>query len=179
VNFDREASRMNLALDPNDDDLWRSLTGGYRIPYDPRPALRSLELGENVESVWRELSTELYHQGDVGEASYAAVPHLVRIHEQRSIPDWNTYALAAMIEEGRNAPQNPILPDHLRDAYEQAWRELVRIGLNEFEKANDSLLVSSIIAVLAMGKGQFYLGRLAVLFNDQERMKFFSDAGSA
>jgi hypothetical protein len=131
---------MNLGLDPNDDNLWRSLTGGYRIPYDPRPALRSLELGDNVEASWRELSTELYHQGDVGEASYAAVPHLVRIHEQRGIPDRNTYALAAMIEEGRNAPQNPIVPDHLRDAYEQAWGDLVRIGLKELEVANEPLL---------------------------------------
>ena len=39
---------MSLGLDLNDDDLWRNLTGGYRTPYDPRSALRSLELGENV-----------------------------------------------------------------------------------------------------------------------------------
>jgi len=54
-----------------DDDRWRHLLGGYRVPYDPRNALRTLECGGNVEGTWRELSTELYHQGDVGEASYS------------------------------------------------------------------------------------------------------------
>lgn len=68
------------------DERWPGLRGGYRIPYDPRSALCSLEQGKDVEAAWQELSTELYHQGDVGEASYAAVPHLVRIYEQAIRP---------------------------------------------------------------------------------------------
>ena len=89
-----------------DDDRWTELLGGYRIPYDPRKELRSIEQDENVEAAWSELCTNLYHQGDVGEASYAVVPHLVRIHEQRGVPDWNTYALLAMIEEARQDGNN-------------------------------------------------------------------------
>ena len=57
-----------------DDPRWDSLQGGYRVPYDPRKALSALERGKETESAWQELCTELYHQGDVGEASYAAVP---------------------------------------------------------------------------------------------------------
>src|SRR5690242_20920662 len=53
-----------------DDPRWVGLQGGYRIPYDPRNALHSLEANTNVEKVWEELWTELHHQGDVGEASY-------------------------------------------------------------------------------------------------------------
>ena len=82
-----------------DDPQWDRLQGGYRIPYDPRNALRALEQGNGTEAAWQELWNELYHQGDVGEASYAAVPHLVRIHALRGVPDANTYALVALIEQ--------------------------------------------------------------------------------
>ena len=105
-----------------DDPGWASLLGAYRIPYDPRGALRALERGENPAVAWRELWDELYHQGDVGEASYAAVPHLVRIYARRA-RDWNTYALAAMIDEARRDGRNPDVPANLRDGYEVAWSE--------------------------------------------------------
>ncbi|HEY0686085.1 MAG TPA: hypothetical protein VGD45_27325 [Steroidobacter sp.] len=59
-----------------DDERWRQLKGGYRVTYDPSGALKLLESGVDV---WGELWDELHHQGDVDVASYAAVPHLVRI----------------------------------------------------------------------------------------------------
>ena len=167
-------SFIGLALD---DVRWSQFLGGYRVPYDPRRALQSLERGENVEEAWQELATELYHQGDVGEASYATVPHLVKIHERRGVPDWNTHALVAMIEEERHAPQNPVLPETLQNAYDDAWQKLVLIGLRELEMANEPLLVSSIIAVVAMGKGQYQLGRFAVLFDDAERKRLLENIG--
>jgi hypothetical protein len=68
--------------------------------------------------------------------------------------------MVAMI--GRKSPQNPALPDDLRAAYEHAWRRLAKIGLKELAAAEEPLLVSSIIAVLAMGKGQFQLGCFAI-----------------
>ena len=80
-----------------DNPEWLTLLGGYRIPYDPRRALLALERNENAEAAWKELWDELFHQGDVGEASYAAVPHLVRIHASRGIADWNTYSIVAII----------------------------------------------------------------------------------
>ncbi|MGX5827534.1 hypothetical protein [Mesorhizobium sp. 43Arga] len=159
-----------------DDERWTLFSGGYRVPYDPRKALRSLELGEDVEAAWQELATELYHQGDVGQASYAAVPHLVRIHEQRGVSDWNTYALVAMIEEARQIGKNPVPTTDLREPYEQAWRRLVQIGLRELDAAEESLLVSCIIAVIAMGKRQFNLGRFAALFDEDERKRLFDEA---
>src|SRR5260370_28931540 len=145
-----------FGLDFN-DERWTGLVGGYRTPYDPRPAVSTVEQRTGVEEAWQDLCTELYHQGDVGEASYAAVPHLVRIYEEQGIPDWNTYALVATIEEARQVGKNPDLPSYLCDAYEEAWHRLVRIGIRELEPAGDPVLVSCIIAVIAMGKGQFTL----------------------
>jgi hypothetical protein len=62
-----------------DDERWNHLTGGYKIPFDPRPSLRKLESQQDTPTAWEELWEQLHHQGDVGDASYAAVPELVSI----------------------------------------------------------------------------------------------------
>jgi len=62
------------------DARWSMLAGGYRIPYDPRPALSKLAANFADKSAWDELWNELHHQGNVGEASYAAVTALVDIY---------------------------------------------------------------------------------------------------
>ena len=56
-----------------DDKRWEGLKGGYKVLYDPRPALRELESGSPVEPIWKELWEDLHHQGDIGEASYCSV----------------------------------------------------------------------------------------------------------
>jgi hypothetical protein len=159
------------------DRRWIGLLGGYRVPYDPRDALRRLEEGKDIEDTWRELWNELYHQGDVGPASYAAVPHLVRIHAMRQAVDWNTYALVATIEEARRDGRNPEIPFDMREAYESAWHDLVNIGLRELQDAEESTLVCSIIGVIAVGKGQFTLGQLAVSLTEDERRELLSKIG--
>jgi hypothetical protein len=68
-----------------DDDRWNQLTGGRRTPCDPRPLLAKLEADDDTKEVLPNLWDELHHQGDVDEASYACVPHLVRIYRQRSV----------------------------------------------------------------------------------------------
>lgn len=160
-----------------DDAGWTRLQGGYRVSYDPRDALRTLEQGKDTATAWEELWNELHHQGDIGEASYAAVPHLVRIHEARGIPDANTYALVATIEQARQAGHNPGLPASLREAYESGWRRLMELGLLELRTAEDPTLISSIVAVVAMGKGQLALGRFAALFDEDERTEILIKAG--
>ncbi len=58
---------------PIDDHRWKSLARGYRLAYDPRPTLRALATDFADGDAWMELWGELHRQGDVGEASYAAV----------------------------------------------------------------------------------------------------------
>lgn len=45
----------------NDRNVSRAVIA---FPHDPRPALLSLERCENIKSLWQELSSALYHQGD-------------------------------------------------------------------------------------------------------------------
>src|SRR5881397_662960 len=104
-----------------DDPRWTQLEGGYRLPYDPTAALRQLDSGGHQPAVWDEFWKELHHQGDVGTASYAAIPTLVDIHRRMRELDWNLYALAATIEVERHRRSNPPIPDWLVADYEQAW----------------------------------------------------------
>ena len=154
-----------LALE---DARWTQLKGGYRVPYDVRPALSRLESGRDTAAVWEELWQELYHQGDVGEASYAAIPHLVRIHRLLGSGDWNTYAIAATVELARSAERNPPLPDWLTKGYKLAWQELAETGLAEIRRATDPETVRSILSVLALWKGLEASGRLLVDFTEDE-----------
>ena len=141
-----------------DDRRWDGLEGGYRAPYDPRPALRALEAGENLEGTWDELWQELHHQSDVGEASYAAVPHLVRIQAGSGTVSWNVYALISTIELERHRICNPSLPDWLSDSYYASLSRLVEIGARDLGRTDDPLAIRSIIGAIALAKGQLELG---------------------
>jgi hypothetical protein len=151
-----------------DDGRWARLQAGYRVPVDLRPLLRRLESGEDPQSSWDELWQELYHQGDVGEGSFVALPHLVRIHRAREVVDWNTYALAAAIELARNRGRNPDVPEWAREAYDNAFRELAGLGLEELSRATDREAVRSILALLAIVHGAGTYGRILHEFSEDE-----------
>ncbi len=82
-----------------DDERWQGLPGGYRTRFDPRPLLMKLESNTDEQSTWQALWEELHHQGDVGEASYAAI---VRTYCERGVPGWNTYAIVPVIDFARD-----------------------------------------------------------------------------
>ena len=157
---------------PLDDPQWKSLRGGYKILYDPTDSLRRLYAGENPKAAWAELWENLHHQGDVGDASYASVPHIVRILKDRSDPDWNGYALIATIEIERRRRQNPPIPDWLLHLYESAWNDLMTVALRDYAKTNDPLTARAILGVLALCKGLGELGAL-VYFDDSEIKEIF------
>ena len=159
----RCAAMLNL-----DDKRWDGLAGGYRIPFDPRPSLLRLEAGTDVDGAWHELWEELHHQGDVGEASYAAVPHLVRIHGQRGFVDWNTYGIVATIELARGQAKNPALPKWLEQDYFDAIQELAKLGSVEVLRAEGQVAVRAILSILAIAKGARTHGRFLVDYSEDE-----------
>jgi hypothetical protein len=149
-----------------DDIPWSQLRGGYRLPYDPRPALTNLDTSPTA--AWGELWQELYHQGDVGEASYATVPFLVHAYRQRAVPDWNAYAIVATVELARDNPSNPPVPDWLLNPYQESIIELARYGLHELSQTNDPLLVRSILSVVALWKSARTYARMLIEFDESE-----------
>ena len=136
-----------------DDNRWLGLEGGYRTRFDPRSMLEKLEANEDTKAAWHELWEGLHHQGDVGAASYAAVPHLVRIYRKRGQIDWNTYAIAAAVELARDDPRNPEVPEWLEQDYLQAIRDLAEIGAVEILQTENSEEIRAILSVLAISSG--------------------------
>jgi hypothetical protein len=136
-----------------DDNRWNNLTGGYRMKCDPRPLLAKLESEQDSDTAWRELWEELHHQGDVGEASYASVPYLVKIHRKRGVVDFNTYAMVAIIELARAKGSNPEVPKWLEEDYIRAIQELAEIGAVEISYTEDPETARNILSVIAIAKG--------------------------
>ncbi len=149
-----------------DEERWEGLEGGYRIIYDPRPALERLRGGDT--SAWAELFQELHHQGDVGLASYAAVPPLIQIHRERNVPAWQTYGLVGTIELYRHVGRNPKLPDWLAAEYLSAWGEIIPLATRDLPRTDDQTTVSAILGALAIAKGLKPLGEIMLDFTVEE-----------
>lgn len=157
---------------PLTDPRWKALKGGYKVPYDASAPLARLEAGDDV---WEELWQELHHQGDVGEASYASVPHLVRICAVLPSRDWNVYALVSTIEVERHRKSNPPLPEWVRTEYESALRDLLALGLKDLGRVEDALTIRSILGAVALAKGALKLGAWIAFADESEIEEMLND----
>ena len=153
-----------------DDERWNHLTGGYKTPFDPRPCLRKIENQQDAVATWRELWEELHHQGDVGDASYAAVPELVRIHRTKNA-DWNLYAMVAIIELARTESKNPEVPDWMREDYFGSIQELARMGTRDVLAADDPDTKRAILGVIAIAAGLPTHGKFLVEYSEDELLE--------
>lgn len=155
------------ALDWN-DARWSALRGGYRVPYDPRPALAKLEQAADARAAFEELWNELHHQGDVDTASYAAVPHLVQLYAKHGHQGDNTYSLLGCIELARRAAHNPPFPTWLGAGYEEAWRRLGQLALDDLVRTTDASLTRAAMGALAIARGLPQAGEILLFLEDDE-----------
>lgn len=154
-----------------DDTRWQALSGGYRIPFDPRPFLLKLEAQKETETAWHELWEGLHHQGDVGEASYAAIPRLVRIYRQNCVRGWNTYAILAVVDLARDNGNNPPVPDWLSEDYFRSIRTLAEIGADEIFDEKDPEFVRAVLSVLAIAAGARIHARFVINYSGEELLE--------
>ena len=146
---------------PLSDPKWRTFDGGYRDKYDASVPLARLESEiEGLDSVWSELWENLHHQGDVGIGSYAAIPHIARIIQSREILNYNPFALTVTIELARNWSGNPDLPHWLEKDYMQALWNIAQYGCDSLNKEWDASILKSVLALVAILKGNRDLGEL-------------------
>ena len=155
-----------------DDERWNHLMGGYKMPFDPRPSLHKLESQLDTAATWEELWEELHHQGDVGDASYAAVPELVRIHRNGSAADWNLYAMVAIIELARTQSGNPEVPNWLCEGYFRSIEELAQMGTKDILSATESDTKRAILSVIAIARGLRNHGKFLVSYSEDELLEF-------
>jgi hypothetical protein len=152
----------------SDDPRWSTLKGGYKMPLDPRPLVKPLEEEADTQEAWEALWDELHHQGDVGDASYAAVPLIVEAHRKRGASDLNPYAIVAIIDLARTRDANPKVPAWLSDEYFRAIDELAKIGTLELSTATDADAVRAILSVIALSKGLRLQAKFLIMYTEDE-----------
>lgn len=113
------------------------LESGYREKYNPWPVLDKLQ--NDRQAAMNELWENLYHQGDVGSASYASVPRLVEAGE---------LTLVAAIEVARQSGRNPPIPEQLEPEYDAALAQ----ALSVIPKEQNQLLAYYIIHASVQGQ---------------------------
>ena len=133
------------------------LTSAYGIPYDPTEALELLKT--NKEKALNLLWENLYHQGDIGTASYAAAPKLIEFGE---------LSLVGAIEVARHSNKNPSLPKHL----EQQYLKALENALTQTPRSEDQFQGYYIIH--ASLNGQHRLAQALNLFSVSEVLNEYS-----
>ena len=149
------------------DPIWPTLRGGYRTPYDASPVLKRMAAGDDIDGCWAELWEELHHQGDVGEASYAAVPQLAEIFVSRS-RGWNFYGLIGVIEMERHRHDNPPIPEWIAENYRAALDRVVEMAATDLPSCAKGPDFETALGVIAAAKGD--LGRAQLILSDDDQI---------
>lgn len=156
---------------PFDDDRWRDLKGGYRMPFDPRPFLARIDSGQDAAAAWHELWEELHHQGDVGEASYAAVPYLVEMCRLRNgviWAGWDLCALVGTIELARRNNGNPELPEWCKDDYFSSLADLGALAATDLVRTSDQDKIRALLCIVALSKSLPIHARFLINYSEEE-----------
>ena len=72
--------------------------------------------------------------------------------------DWNLYSLVSTIEVERHRRTNPPIPEWLKVGYDQAWHELIELGISDLRKTDDPENVQGVLGMLALARGHLKLG---------------------
>jgi hypothetical protein len=158
---------------PLDDPRWATFKGGYKMPYDASVPLRRLFAKGPSKALWDELWQELHHQGDLGQASYAAVPHLVQFVRRSPRLDDNPLSLVACIELER--PHNPRVRKELADGYFAAIRALPAVLGTHPDQEWSEQVVQAAVACIALARGQRWLARAYFELDRDTAGRWFSE----
>ena len=160
-----------------DNPCWQTFTSGYQIEYDASQPLKQLEVASSSADtiqILDELWDELHHQGDVGTASYLAVPQLTRIGLKNKIADWRLIGLIALIEIQRHESA-VLLPQQYEQEYCAALQQVEQlIALNDNLPWNAEY-TSCALAALAASKGQIGIAKVIQELHDPDLAEKFDE----
>lgn len=151
---------MTTALDlpclPLDSSRWDELEHAYGQASDIPALLRQLDTTpstDDKQGPWYSLWSALAHQGDVYTASFAAVPHVVRILATAPLSaDTSYFQFPAVVEAERQAKQVPI-PEDLQGAYFAALAVLPGLVAQASVREWDGDFLVCALSAVAAAKG--------------------------
>lgn len=140
------------------DPQWNNLEDAYGPATDVPKLLEQLakdpsQRKQNDEP-WFTLWSKLCHQGDIYTASYAAVPHIVKIAlETSGSIDFSFFLLPACVEVARANGRCPKIPDNLSVAYFDSVKKLSGCVAKHKNDPSDKPMAESISIALAVARG--------------------------
>ena len=143
-----------------DDARWPELAHAYGPASDTPALLKQLARmpgpkQSHRDEPWFTLWSSLCHQGDVYAASYAALPHIVRIGIEAPGPIASDFfQLPASIEVARAAGNGPPIPRYLWNAYHDSLAALVDCVATHIREQWDQPTLLSAAAALGVAKHQ-------------------------
>lgn len=144
-----------------DDPKWATLEGAYKTPFDASKLLSGLYNTNDkreIDSFFSELWDELHHQGDVGHASYFAVPILIQVCVYKKSLDWNYIGLILTIEICRHKDNNPILVKEFEEEYLASLVYFKTYLIENLNSIYDPHSFRLVLAYLAVMNNQIDLG---------------------
>jgi len=139
-----------------DSPRWTELQHAYGIASDTPNLLRQLEAlpeSSGESEPWFSLWSSLAHQGDVYPASFAAVPHVVRVLSAAPTTASATYfQFPAWVEICRQKHGTPI-PEDLEAAYFAALAALPGLVSAASARPWDAGFLACALASIAAAKG--------------------------
>jgi hypothetical protein len=139
-----------------DSARWHELQHAYG-PASDIPALlqqlASLPSSKNASQPWFSLWSALAHQGDVYQASFAAVPHVVAVlATSPSTADFNYFQFPALVEVWRRQ-RGVAIPEDLKADYFAALAALPALVAKASHGEWDEGFLVSALAAVAAAKG--------------------------
>jgi hypothetical protein len=139
-----------------DSAQWSELEHAYGSASDIPRLLRQLEAmpsSEGDKEPWFSIWSALAHQGDIYSASFAAVPHVVRVLSQAPREaDFSYFQFPAWVEICRQKRSVPI-PQALEAAYFRALAQLPALVAAAAERDWDTNFLCCALSAVAASKG--------------------------
>jgi hypothetical protein len=75
----------------------------------------------------------------------------------------------------RHRTENPLLPEWLKQSYQDAWSTLLALGLEDLGETKDELNVRAILGAVALAKGLNKLGAFITTIDESELEEYLDE----
>lgn len=117
------------------------------------------EAASPLASTWFELMSAICPGGEVGSASFAAVPHIVALAADHDVEvRAQLLQLVARVEAGRHRPDAPAVPDDLEPAYRASLSRVPHLVAARMGDEWDPTTAQTLAGILLVAKGHPQLG---------------------
>ena len=154
------------------EPAWSKLTHAYGNASDIPRLLRQLAQNpgpkcENDSEPWFTLWSSLCHQGDVYQASFAAIPHIVAIAQSSlCLLNFGFFQLPAAVEIARKNGRGPEVSRELSGAYFEAISQLGNEAAKRIGESWDQSMLLSALSSIAISKGDHRVAEAILNFDD-------------